>query len=313
MTKKTMFLAVLIVLAAAPFGFAASKEPAAGKGAPAVSKESPQAAAEKAIRTTAEAFTEAFNKGDAKAMGALWTEDCEYVDGSGTMVLGRDAVEKVYAEYFKANPGVKIEISISSIRSVGGRAAIENGTAVVKDAKGTVISRAAYTAVHLKEGDAWRMASVREYASSSLSARPTFKDLAWLIGEWHVAKDAKSVTLSYRWIADEKFLELSYSAGEKGAVTRSGVQIIGRDPSSGDIVSWSFDSTGGCGQGLWRLMKQGLVIESHGLMPDGATTASTDILSRVDADTLSWQSVNRSVAGKGLSDAEPVVLKRKAK
>ena len=311
MTRKSMLLAVLIVMTAAASCFAASKEPAPGKEPSAVAAESQKTLQEKAIRATAEAFTTAFNKGDAKAIAALWTTDCEYVDGSGTMVLGRDAVEKVYAGFFKANPGLKMETSISSVKLVGGRTAIEDGTAVVKDAKGTVVSRGAYTAVHLKEGDTWLMATVREYASPTLSTRPTFKDLAWLIGDWSAAKDAKSVNLSFRWITDEKFLELSYSAGEKGAATRSGVQIIGRDPSSGDITSWSFDSTGGCGQGLWRLMKQGLLIESHGLMPDGATTASSDIVSRIDADSMSWQSVNRRVAGKSLNDAEPVVLKRK--
>ena len=47
-------------------------------------------------------------------------------------------------------------------------------------------------------------------------------------------------------------------------------------------------------------MKHGLLIESHGLMPDGATTASSDIVSRIDADSMSWQSVNRRVAGKKL-------------
>jgi uncharacterized protein (TIGR02246 family) len=311
MTKKSILLAVLIVMTAAAFGFAATKEPAAGKQPPAAAQESQKAAAEKAVRATAEAFAAAFDKGDAKALAALWTEDCEFVDGSGTMVFGREAVEKVYAGFFETNPGVKIEISISSIKTVGGQTAIEDGNSTVKDAKGRVISRGAYTAVHLKEGDKWLMATVREFDSPSLSARPIFKDLGWLIGDWTAAKDERSVNLSFRWIAEEKFIEASYTAREKDIVIRSGIQIIGRDPSSGEVVSWSFDSTGGYGQGRWRLMKQGLIVESEGVMPDGASTGSTDILSRIDANSFSWQSVNRRVSGKSLNDAEPVILKRK--
>jgi hypothetical protein len=157
------------------------------------------------------------------------------------------------------------------------------------------------------------MASVREQASPSLSKRPDFGDLEWLIGYWTAAKDSKTIDFTFTWVADKKFIELSYGGGNHGASAKSGIQIIGRDPLSGDVTSWSFDSTGGYGLGQWRIMKKGLIIESRGILPDGTPTAATDIVSRIDGDSFSWQSVNRSVAGKSLIDLEPVVLKRKSR
>ena len=52
-------------------------------------------------------FTLAFNKGDAKAIAALWTGDCEYTDETGRSIQGRDAIEKEYAAFFAEHPECK--------------------------------------------------------------------------------------------------------------------------------------------------------------------------------------------------------------
>ena len=308
--RDAILVILLVVMITPTTGFATESKKGSEKVYPSGERRSVQTADEKAIRSTAEAFTSAFNKGDAKAITDLWTKECEYVDETGRIFRGRDAIEKEYAAFFAANPGLKMETSISSIRIIG-HSAIEDGTAIVKNANGVIISQASYTAIHLKEGDKWLMASVRERAIPSLSKRPDFEHLEWLIGDWSAAKDSKTLDFSFKWIAEKKFIECLYSVRDKDAPARSGIQIIGRDPSSGHVISWSFDSTGGYGQGQWRLLKKGVVIESRGILSDGALSASSDLISKIDGDGFSWQSVNRSVAGQRLSDQEPVVLKRK--
>jgi uncharacterized protein (TIGR02246 family) len=311
--RNSMLIIVLILVTATASGLSAEEKQRPGKSPARPTTENSQISEEKAIRSTADAFTSAFNNGDAKAIAALWTTDCEYVDETGQIFRGRDAIEKEYAAFFAAHPGVQIATSVSSVKMFGDKAAAEDGTAIVKNADGALVSKGSYTAIHLKEGDKWLMASVREQASPSLSKRPDFGDLEWLIGDWSASKDSRTLDFSFKWIADKKFIELSYGGGNKGAAAKSGIQIIGRDPSSGDVVSWSFDSTGGYGLGQWRLLKKGLIIESRGILPDGTPTASTDIVSRIDGDSLSWQSVNRSMAGQSLNDLEPVILKRKTR
>jgi len=49
---------------------------------------------EAAITKTAEAFVEAFQKGDPKAVAAFWTPDGDYVDPNGRVLQGRQAIEK---------------------------------------------------------------------------------------------------------------------------------------------------------------------------------------------------------------------------
>ena len=63
------------------------------------------ASAESEIRATAAAFVEAFNRGDARAVAALWTADGSAADDSGTIYKGRPAIEAQYAELFKQHPG----------------------------------------------------------------------------------------------------------------------------------------------------------------------------------------------------------------
>jgi uncharacterized protein (TIGR02246 family) len=310
---RDLTLTILVIMLIWPAAcFSAEGTQGGAKAAPAVPAGSAQSSEEKAVMASAEAFTAAFNKADAKAIAALWTKDGEYVDETGRVLRGREAIEKEYAAFLAANPGLKMESTVSSVKIVRGNAAFERGTTVLKKPNGALVSKGRYTAVLLREGDKWLMAGVREHAAPSLSTRPGFEDLEWLIGDWTGTKDGKTVDFAFKWIADKKFIELSYSARDKDAAIRSGIQIFGRDPSSGRVISWSFDSNGGYGQGEWTLLKKGWIVESHGILPDGALAVSTDIVFRMDEDSFSWRSVNRRVAEHVLPDAEPIVLKRKS-
>src|SRR5262245_16498905 len=81
-----------------PQGRAAAQSPAASGGS---AHEDAGDDDRKAIMNSAKAFADAFNKGDAQAIGAQWTEKGELRDASGLTLLGRQAIEKAYAELFK--------------------------------------------------------------------------------------------------------------------------------------------------------------------------------------------------------------------
>ncbi len=309
--RNSVLVAVLILMVGVTNGFAAGDKPSPGKATAKPTGETSRVAVDKDVRATAEAFLSAFNQGNAKAIANLWTVQCEYVDERGRVYRGRDVIEKEYAAFFAKNPGVQMDVAILSINPIGDTAAIEDGTTVVKRAGKGLVSVGYYTAVHVKEGDKWLMASVREHPAPSHSVHASVSDLEWLIGKWTATKEAKAVEFSFRWIANKKFLELEYTVRDKDTVARSGLQIIGNDPSSGALVSWSFDSNGGLGHGIWHTIPNGYIITSLGMRSDGARTVSTDIVSKKGGDGFTWQAVNRQVAGVKLPDAEAVVLTRK--
>ena len=75
--------------------------------APAKEKSPGESPAESAIRAAEKAFVQAFNRGDAKAVAALWTIDGSLVTGQGRVLKGRQAIEDEYAAFFKDHPGQK--------------------------------------------------------------------------------------------------------------------------------------------------------------------------------------------------------------
>src|SRR4051812_43468897 len=162
-------------------------------------------AEEQAIRKAAEKFVSAYDRGDATAVAAHWTEDGEYTIGQQS-VKGRDAIAKLYAEFLHAHPGSKMDVKIDSIRVVAPTVAIEQGTASVSNSANGPGSASSYSAVHVKQGDKWLMVSVRESELRSVPFDRDLKELDWLVGKWSTGKDGPQVTLNCDWMANKHFL-----------------------------------------------------------------------------------------------------------
>ena len=102
---RERLLIVVALLGAAQLPFGMAQEPGV-----AVTTQKPAAQVDpsetdiKLIRAGSEVFVTAFNKHDAKAVAALWTEDGEYIDDTGRTIAGRDAIEKDYAAFFAEQP-----------------------------------------------------------------------------------------------------------------------------------------------------------------------------------------------------------------
>jgi hypothetical protein len=158
----------------------------------------------------------------------------------------------------------------------------------------------------------WLMASVRETGIELPSNYGRLQDFEWLIGKWETKSEAATVHTTVRWMANKSFLQREYTVRNGGVTESSGIQIIGWDGQAGQVRSWSFDSSGGHGTGLWTPTPQGWRIESKGMLADGTPTASQDFLICVPGadNVLGWRSVNRKVGDKPLPDLREVVLDR---
>ena len=154
-----------------------------------------------AIRATADAFIKAFDRGDAKAVGALWAPDAEYMDESGQSFQGRDAIEKEYAEAFQRLHGAIMTIKIESIRFLGPDIALEKGVARVKSPGGVADMAARYTVVHAKRDGKWIMVFARDAPYVPTSNEDYLKDLEWLIGDWAPAAKDQPLRLHFEWMA----------------------------------------------------------------------------------------------------------------
>ena len=268
----------------------------------------PQAAE---ITKTAEAFVEAFQKGDAKAVAAFWTPDGDYVDENSRVLKGQKAIENSFAELFAAKKGLKVRIDVASLRFPAPDLAIEDGTSTVFAPDGTAPSRARYTNVLTKTDGHWLLSSVREAAYSEPSNYEHLRLLEWAIGEW-VDEGAKGPAgrISFDWVPGQNFIISTRMVDFKDASLDNGMQVIGWDPVSKQIRSWSFEADGGYGDSVWAKDGAKWIIRSNSTISDGSKVTATNIVTPVDEDTVTWQLKDQTLNGKPLPDAKEIKMKR---
>ena len=265
-----------------------------------------------AIAKNAEAFIEAFHKGDAKALAAFWTADGDYTDLRGRQMKGRDAIATGFEELFADNTGLKLRINVTGMRFVTPEVAVEDGTTEVIPPDGGPPNRARYTLVHVKKGEEWYLDSVREAAFTAPTNYEHLKALEWLIGDWDDDTDKGEIArVSFTWGPNQNFLMSSYATTFKNISLSSGTQWIGWDPTARRIRSWTFDAGGSFSEGSWTTDGDKVVIKTSGVLRDGKKVAATNVVKRLDADTVTWESRDRTLDGKEMPDIKAIKMKRR--
>src|SRR5262249_21479194 len=155
----------------------------------------------------AEAFVEAFQMGDAKALAAFWTPQGDYTDLTGHRLKGREAIEKAFRRFFADNKNLKLRISSDSLRFVAPEVAIEEGTSEVSASDDTPPSRAHYTNVLVKKGGQWLLGSVHDTPYTPPSNHEHLRGLEWAIGDWADESSKREVEhLSFAWAEGQNFI-----------------------------------------------------------------------------------------------------------
>ena len=264
------------------------------------------------IRAAADSFVESFKMRDAAAIAAHWTPRGVYINEDGQRFEGRKSIQSEYETLFaNSSEEFDLRLEIDSVRFINPQTAIEEGrVALTPQPPRAVRVMSRYTAVHVKQDGKWLMADVRD-ARVELPPDPgQLDDLGWLVGKWSATNQGVQVEVDYRWIENQHFLASTHTATESGRVTATALEIIGRDPSTGRITSWSFTNDGGHAVGIWAPHGNGWTVESAGVMKDGIPTGAANTLSYRDGNTLLWRSGNRSVGDTLLPDTDEMALKR---
>jgi len=299
MKKKTKLSIVGIVLCAALVCALASQRLSGENAALAPVQEG--GADTDAIKQAGQSFLKAYKAGDAKAMAAHWTENGEYFADDGTVLRGRANIEKAYAaSVAKKKTKADMEIEVTSIRFPSKDSAIEEGFFRVQvDKEAATTSK--YTILHVREGGKWLMAVVREWPSEGISVR----DVDWIIGEWEAKGDDTDVHAKYQWWGDKSFIRADITIKQKDH-TIKGFQMIGRDRSTNLVRCWTFEEDGGFAQATWHFDGKKWVQESAAVLEDGGVLHSINYLKRVDNDTFTFHSVQRTLNGEPQPDIGPV-------
>jgi hypothetical protein len=147
---------------------------------------------------------------------------------------------------------------------------------------------------------AQRAAPAVTAAATADDAEPTapLEALDWMAGTWVDKGDDATVITECSWTKNRKFLKRSFQVKIDEEVTLEGDQFVGWDPVANQIRSWTFDSEGGIGEGVWLRDGNRWLVKTSFVLADGARASALNVYTHVDADTIRWQSTNREIAGE---------------
>ena len=287
---------------------AASKSAETQAAPKAVSAE--QLALETEALKAAKQLTDAFNTGNAQAVVDVFLPDGELIDDSGTIHLGHQEIKALVTAFQEAYPGAKTEAQVESVRGVGGLVLVD-GTRVIADKDGKGLSVLRFATIWKKTDAGLKLASLRD-VSEPLPPTPheALEGIAWIVGEWINESGDSKVLLNYRWDDTGNFIvgDISVTAGEQ--VLMKSFQRIAWDASQGKYRSWTFDSDGGFGEGVWTATPNGLVMQNSAVGPDGLRGTATVKLVSDSKDRFTFEGIHRMSEGIEAPDYQYTVVRK---
>ncbi len=266
---------------------------------------------EAAIRKADEAYVQAFNRHDAKALSEAWSPDAVYLNRTtGDEVTGRAAIAEEFTAVFKHQPEVKLDLSVQSIRFVSPNVAVEQGIAKTLAPKAEP-EEEEYSAVYVRREGQWLLDRVTEKSKETApTAYEQLKPLEWMIGHWVDKDDKVDIETECKWTKNQSFITRSFTVAAEGQINLSGMQVIGWDPAAKTVHSWTFDSDGGFAEGTWTFQKGRWFIRNKGVLADGRKASMVNVIKPVDQNSFTWQTVDRTAGGEFLPNIDEVLIVR---
>lgn len=266
---------------------------------------------EAAVRKMIDDYADAYNKHDLEAVKAFWTEDSLHVDrDTGARTDGRAAIVSDIEVAFEQSPDLKLSGYVKHLRLVKPDVAYVEGEARIISPEFEP-SIFIFTAVLVNQEGKWKIHSIEETPIPlPASSYEALQELEPLIGHWVDESSESEVHTIFRWIDNRSFLLRSFSVETAAGELEQGTQIIGWDPRSQEIRSWSFNSDGSFGDGIWSKNGKDWLVKSSQTLPDGLAASGTYVITPVDTDTLSMQLIGHEIEGEPQPTRQAVTVVR---
>ena len=256
------------------------------------------------IGKTTQAFVEAYSKGDIDRVASHLSEGAELLSDDAPPLHGRDAIRKALINYFAENQPKKITREVDSVRFTSKHSAVEEGN--LKVSVGSEAAKNMKYSLRLVDEDGkWLIIGIQEWPSE----KGDLLDLEWLIGSWQAKRVDAELRTTYEWFGDKSYIRCTMMVRQKDQAFTT-MQIIGPDPRSDELRVWTFEADGGFAQGTCKREGNTWIFEVQGALAGGDEVSATNILVRVNNDTLTWQPVNLTVGDEQIGDLPPVKVTR---
>ena len=259
-----------------------------------------------------ESYVVSFNAKDAKQLVELWSGDAVYIDRStGEQFMGRPAIEAEFQKVFANAQVPELTVQTDSIDFISPNVALALGTATAS-LPGAEPIQSDYSVVYVKRDGQWLIDRITEDEIAVAEPRhAVLKQLEFMIGEWSGEQNGVVVEISCQWTENEAYISSAFKVISGSRVQSSGLQIIGWDPSSNQIRSWLFDSSGTFVSGSWASRDDKWIVQCVATLSDGGYGSFTSVY-RPQADgSYTWGKMNQVLDGQLLPNADETIFQRK--
>jgi uncharacterized protein (TIGR02246 family) len=265
-----------------------------------------------AIGELLKAFIKAYNAKDAKALGALFTQNAEIEDEDGEITTGRDGIVARFAESFAGESTGTLSVTPESLRFLGADVAVEEGTAALSAAGDQPPRSNRYSVIYTREGGRWLHAKIRDEASDEPTPHERLSELSWMLGEWVNESDDATVFTTCTFSKDGNFLLREFDVKVEGRIALSGTQRVAWDAQQKQFRMWVFDTKGGFAEGVMFRDDDRWIIKAKGTRADGTSVTATNTITVLSKDRLHWESSDRTVGDTPVSGSDGFTLVRRA-
>ncbi len=268
-------------------------------------------AEESDVRQAIGDYVAAFNAGHVDAVADYWAASATHTDlETGEVTQGREAIRADIEAGIEGQPGLRLREEVERVRMITPQVASVKGTIVVtRGEQQPVESR--FSAILVNTDGKWRIETIEESAVPlPLTPHVALQELNWLIGSWAEATADATVTNDVQWSSERAFLVRSYAVASEDGGSLQGTQVIGWDPRAAQIRSWSFNSDGSFGGGMWSKNEDSWLVRSAQTLADGRAASGTYVLEKVNEDQLTWRLIGHEIEGEPQPSTDRSLLVR---
>jgi uncharacterized protein (TIGR02246 family) len=266
---------------------------------------------EAAVKKLIGDYVSAFNSENFEAVAGFWSESGVHVDReTGERTEGREAVKADIAEAFQQYPGIRIAGNVGSVRLIRPDVASVDGEVTVS-VPGQDPTQSTFSAILTSTDGKWLIDSIEESpVVPPATSADALRDLEWTIGRWVDDGGDTRVETDIRWSPNQAFLIRSFVVTTADGEVREGTQVVGFDPRSVEIRSWTFQSDGGFGDATWSRSGDDWLVKSSQTLPDGRAASGTFVYSRVSDDEMTVRLIGHEIEGEPQPSGEAITIKR---
>lgn len=259
------------------------------------------------VRERLEQYANAFNDRKLDSLGQFLASDVHYQDEtSGRTAHSSTELVDLIRTAVEAEPTLKLSASVEDIEQTNPNQATVRGTTTLtsEDAPDEVSS---FEIALVKTSEGWTIRSITERSIDSAASANPIESLTWLVGTWKEdAEDGLNSRIEF--LPGNRFLRRTFQMGSSAEPI--GYEMIGYDPRSNLVKSWTYFADGSFGSGHWAGEEDHWRMEMTQTLADGGQATATCIVRPIDQDTMTVRIISRVVNGQPLPNGKAVTLTR---